>query len=139
MLHGSQDYTGVHVTQENSTQNFTRRLERLKFSRGWTDEELAKQIDVSRRMLWLNRTGKRPISAKTWYKVEQQERATAETSAGIVVEAPVSVVDETAPKQQEDVSGKEQIIDVRNEVREIAAVLRDLAVRIERLENLLNK
>lgn len=61
--------------QEKSSQNFTARLERLKFTLGHTDEALAECIGLSRRMLYLVRTGKAPASRKTWWKLEQAERA----------------------------------------------------------------
>jgi transcriptional regulator with XRE-family HTH domain len=61
--------------QGESSQYFTRRLERLKFTQRWTDDELSEHVGISRRMLYLMRTGKNPISAKTLWKVEQAERA----------------------------------------------------------------
>lgn len=71
--------------QEENSQNFTRRIERLKFTRGLSDEALAEHVDISRRMLWLIRKGKAHISAKSWWKLEAAERA-----AGIVSPLPTT-------------------------------------------------
>lgn len=71
----TQDFT---LVQENTSHNFTSRLENLKLRRDLTDEELALKVGLSRRMLYLIRIGKSSITRKTWYKLEQ-----AEIDAGI--------------------------------------------------------
>jgi transcriptional regulator with XRE-family HTH domain len=60
-----------------TSQNLTQRLERLKFAQNWTDEELAEEIGVSRRMLYLVRTGKSKLTRKLEWKVAQVEATTA--------------------------------------------------------------
>lgn len=73
--HASQNYTSLHAVQEESSQFFTARLERLKFSLDLTDEALADRIGLSRRMLWLVRTGKSKASKKSLWKLTEAERA----------------------------------------------------------------
>lgn len=68
--------------QEKSTQNFTARLEHLKFTLKLSDEGLSERVGISRRMLWLMRAGKAQISAKSLWKIESAER-----EAGIAVES----------------------------------------------------
>lgn len=73
MIHRiTQDFT---LVQEKSSQIFTERLEALKLGRDLTDEELSVKVGLSRRMLYLIRTGKSSITRKTWYKLEQAEIA----------------------------------------------------------------
>lgn len=60
--------------QEKTSQNFTARLEALKLRKELSDERLADRVGLSRRMLYLIRTGKSSITRKTWYKLEQAER-----------------------------------------------------------------
>ena len=57
-----------------TSQNFTSRLDRLKFSLGVTDDELARRVGVSRRMLWLIKSGKSAITKKTLWKLDKAER-----------------------------------------------------------------
>lgn len=65
--------------QEKSTQNFTARIEAVKFAQRWSDEELATAVDISRRMLWLMKTGQKNITRKSWAKLEQLENKFRET------------------------------------------------------------
>jgi transcriptional regulator with XRE-family HTH domain len=86
--------------QEESSQNFTRRLERLKFSKGWTDEQLSSAVGLSRRMLYLARTGKSSITRKTLYKLESAERAEGITNHTKPTHEPLDskgLVKETSP------------------------------------------
>ena len=117
--------------QVKSSQNLTERLERLKFANGWTDEELATNIDVSRRLLWLLRSEKRDISSKTWWKLEEAEHRFGchprqESQRQVQHDAPDNQVhsDSKAPLE---------------EVKAIASALRELCIRIDRLEKMLNK
>ena len=122
------------MTQEKSTQDFTSRLERLKFSQEWTDEQLADRIGVSRRMLWLNRTGKKPISAKTLWKLQQQESLPTNPATGIAPQEPTPkplFLRESAPPY-----GKENIqISDRNE--KILSTLDRVIADLQDLRNLL--
>lgn len=45
----------------------------MKFTLGKSDEDVADLIGLSRRMLYLMRTGKSPITNKSWWKLEQAE------------------------------------------------------------------
>ena len=69
--------------QEKTSQNFTARLEALKLKKELSDERLAERVGLSRRMLYLIRTGKSAITRKTWYKLEQ-----AELESGILPKEP---------------------------------------------------
>jgi transcriptional regulator with XRE-family HTH domain len=92
----SQDYTGLHSVQEKTSQNFTARLEALKLRKELSDERLADRVGLSRRMLYLIRTGKSSITRKTWYKLEQAER-----EAGIIADEP-PVAARAPPTMRED-------------------------------------
>jgi hypothetical protein len=111
------------------------RLETLKSRLTLNWGELQKALDISESTLYFLRTGARNPSPKLQRRILELEQKAGLSPAG----APGSPVQETAVKQQGDAPEKEQIIDARSEVREIAAVLRDLAARIDRLEKTLNK
>ncbi|HQF19916.1 MAG TPA: helix-turn-helix transcriptional regulator [Kiritimatiellia bacterium] len=82
--------------QEKTSQNFTARLEALKLRKELSDERLADRVGLSRRMLYLIRTGKSSITRKTWYKLEQAER-----EAGIIADEP-PVAARAPPTMRED-------------------------------------
>lgn len=111
------------------------RLEGLRSALLMNWRELCEQLEISQRTLHYLRISARNPSPKLQRRIAELEQKAGLSPA----ESPGSVVQETALKQQGGVPEKEQIIDARNEVREIAAVLRDLATRIERLEKTLNK
>jgi transcriptional regulator with XRE-family HTH domain len=107
-------------------------LERLKFSRDWTDEQLADEIGVSRRMLWLNRTGKKPISAKTLWKLQQKECSSAERSAGILPSSPPSLSGMVRESPAPYEAAKENIA-IIDPASELVAIARELGRLAERL------
>lgn len=107
--------------QEKTSQNFTARLEALKLKKGLSDERLAEWVGLSRRMLYLLRTGKSSITRKTWYKLEQ-----AELEAGILPKEPEE--SDRAPPIREETA------DYLPGPREMMAKLDEILRRLDRLE-----
>ena len=130
--HGSQDYTGLHILQEKSTHYFTTELERLKLSQDLTDEELADEIGISRRMLYLMRTGKAPVSKKSWYKLEQAEKRAGlfqDLENNVVKESNVrkhNVGSKTCGPQPRAPCWQKELLTIRSE-------LLNLTVKVERV------
>jgi transcriptional regulator with XRE-family HTH domain len=60
-------------TEQNLT--FFLRLEKLKLAKGWSWEEVAEQIGISRTMIHFIKSGKHKVTAKTWHRLEEAEKA----------------------------------------------------------------
>lgn len=71
--------------QGQSKQNLTfhARLEKLKLDRGWTGEQAAKALGLSRTMIHFIRSGKHGVTAKTWHRLEQAERSAQVTNENL--------------------------------------------------------
>ena len=54
---------------------FLDRLEQLRLRQGWSWDECARQIGISKAMIFFIRSGKQDVSTKSWFKLEQAERA----------------------------------------------------------------
>lgn len=65
-------------TEQNLT--FFSRLEKLKLAKGWSWEELAEQIGISRTMIHFIKSGKHKVTAKTWHRLEEAEKAAGTNS-----------------------------------------------------------
>ena len=108
--------------QEKTSQNFTARLEALKLKKELSDERLADRIGLSRRMLYLLRTGKSSITRKTWYKLEQ-----AELEAGILPKEPEE--SDRAPP-----TVRESKADAMPDHRDLSKKLDEILRRLDNLE-----
>jgi transcriptional regulator with XRE-family HTH domain len=82
--------------QEENEQNLTfiRRVDVLRFKRGWTLAEVCNELGISRTMLHFIKTAKNGVTAKLLYRLEQ-----AEVSAGI--KSPLPSVDEVRRRSEE--------------------------------------
>jgi hypothetical protein len=58
----------------NKSEQFFEKVDNLKLFKDFSDHELASEIGISRSLLHAMRVGKKPISQKTWFKLEQAER-----------------------------------------------------------------
>ena len=92
---------------------------------------LAQYLDLSRSMMDQVRKGQRNLSFPALARLEEAER-----SAGL--SPPVALRLET-PARSSGVSENGSISEGAEEIREIAAALRELLQRVERLEKRLNK
>jgi len=103
------------------SQNFTRRLERLKIAKSWTDEELSAEIGISRRMLYLMKTGKNPITVKSEMKLEAAER-----EAGIQSPDRVQPLEHPTDKKSNDWKIKESRRAYDSDMEELKARFKNL-------------
>jgi transcriptional regulator with XRE-family HTH domain len=85
--------------QEENSESFLRRLERLRFEKRWTWAKTAKELGISRTMIHLIRSGERKVSGRNLVRL-----ADAETAAGLASILPQDVqrlIDAVATAQAE--------------------------------------
>jgi transcriptional regulator with XRE-family HTH domain len=114
--------------QDKTSHFFTQRIERLKFTLKATDDQLAKTIGVSRRMLYLMRHGKSKITAKTLWKIDQAEKA-----AGLSTHVPT--VDEAIERIEKASSEDLEFYKCQNAAYRLKGLRDRLAKEIESIDS----
>ena len=65
------------ITAQNLS--FITRLEKLKLVKGWTWEQVAENVGISRTMIHFIKSGKHGVTAKSWHRLEEAERSARST------------------------------------------------------------
>ena len=120
-------------------QTFFDRLEKLRLGQGWSWDDCAQKIGISKAMLFFMRAKKQNISKKSWFKLEAAERAAGLTPPSIVnPDRKEHFPGETAIIQETERRGElhvplADLAKERPEVRQMLDLLKDVPRKIEEM------